>query len=109
MYSYSYAASLLDHIVKQKKTSKINEDIRENLLNFHEKLQQNEQLQNYNISIIEKVRIVRMHRKLLENVPQYYKIDGCQNTWVVKPSYNARGVGIYLTRTLKDIITLGKK
>ena len=27
----------------------------------------------------------------------------------MKPSFNARGVGIYLTRKLKDIITLGKK
>lgn len=59
--------------------------------------------------MVEKVRIVRMHRKLLTNVPQYDKIDGFQNTWVVKPSYNARGFGIYLTKKLKDIINIGKK
>ena len=109
MYSFSYCKTLLDHILKEKKSNKISEEIRENLLLFHEKMQDSEQLENYNVSIMDKVRIVRMHRKLMEIVPQYQKIDGSQNIWVVKPSYNARGIGIYLTKKLKDIITLGKK
>jgi hypothetical protein len=42
-------------------------------------------------------------------VEQYSTIDGASNVWVVKPSYNARGVGIYCTNKLKDIISQGKK
>jgi hypothetical protein len=30
-------------------------------------------------------------------------VDGTKNIWIVKPSYNARGFGIYLTDSLKDI------
>jgi hypothetical protein len=31
-------------------------------------------------------------------------MDGTNNIWIVKPSYNARGVGIYCTRQLRDIL-----
>lgn len=27
--------------------------------------------------------------------PQYKSIDGLNNVWISKPSYNARGVGIF--------------
>ena len=32
-----------------------------------------------------------------------------RNVWVVKPSYNARGIGIYCTDKFKDIVHEGKK
>jgi len=47
--------------------------------------------------------------KLCRLIPQYSIIDGVANVWVVKPSFNARGVGVYCTNTLKDIIQPGKK
>jgi hypothetical protein len=79
------------------------------LLQFHEMMLEQDHLDNYNISMLEKVRVVRLHKKLMDFLPQYRTIDGVSNTWVVKPSYNARGVGIYLTKKLKDIMNLGKK
>lgn len=45
-----------------------------------------------------------MNRKLCKLYPQYAVIDGLANVWVVKPSYNARGVGVYCTNKIKDII-----
>lgn len=50
-----------------------------------------------------------MNRKLCKLFPQYAVIDGLANVWVVKPSYNARGVGVYCTNKIKDIIQQGKK
>ena len=32
-----------------------------------------------------------------------------KNVWVVKPSYNARGIGIYCTDKFRDIVHEGKK
>lgn len=50
-----------------------------------------------------------MDRELNKILPQYKNIDGVSNVWVVKPSYNSRGLGIYLAKNIKDIIQLGKK
>jgi hypothetical protein len=32
-----------------------------------------------------------------------------RNIWIVKPSYNARGFGIYLVDTVKELVQSGKK
>ena len=42
-------------------------------------------------------------------MPQYEFIDGLANVWVVKPSFNARGLGVYCTNKMRDIIQPGKK
>ena len=55
-------------------------------------------------STYEQFKIVRVHRRLLDLLPQYRQIDGVRNIWIVKPSYNARGVGIYCARQLSQII-----
>ena len=36
-----------------------------------------------------------MHEQLERRLVQYRSIDGTHNVWISKPSYNARGVGIY--------------
>jgi len=59
--------------------------------------------------MIDMVKIVRLHSKLEERDAQYKSIDGSNNVWVVKPSYNARGLGIYLADKLDDIVQVGKK
>ena len=43
-----------------------------------------------------------MHKKLKRNFRQYKEIDGENNVWISKPSYNARGVGIFCFDQLKD-------
>lgn len=45
-----------------------------------------------------------LHRKLEQLDNQYKRIDGHSNVWVVKPSYIARGHGIYCSNVLKEII-----
>ena len=45
-----------------------------------------------------------LHRSLSQEIIQYRDIDGVANVWIVKPSYNARGIGIYCTRSLQAII-----
>ena len=35
---------------------------------------------------------------------QYRQIDGVKNIWIVKPSYNARGLGIHCANKLSQII-----
>lgn len=59
--------------------------------------------------IYEQIKVLDMHRKLSKLMPQYQIIDGCANVWVVKPSYNARGLGVYCSNRIKDIIQPGKK
>ena len=53
-------------------------------------------------------KICKYH-KLLKKVFPQYKIDGMRNIWIVKPSYNARGFGIYLVDTVKELVQSGKK
>jgi Tubulin-tyrosine ligase family len=55
------------------------------------------------------VKTLALHQKLCRHLPQYGLIDGVANVWVVKPSFNARGVGVYCANRLKDIIQPGKK
>ena len=67
------------------------------------------ELKNQNIKTHLKVKICRLDRELNKLLPQYKNIDGVSNIWVVKPSYNSRGLGIYLAKNIKDIIQMGKK
>ena len=53
-------------------------------------------------------KICKYHKLLRKVFPQY-KIDGTRNIWIVKPSYNARGFGIYLVDTVKELVQSGKK
>ena len=48
-------------------------------------------------------KIMKCHKKLKKAMPQY-KIDGSENIWIVKPSYNARGVGIFCINNPNEII-----
>ena len=34
---------------------------------------------------------------------QYGQIDGCENIWICKPSFTARGVGIYCFSSLREL------
>jgi hypothetical protein len=61
-------------------------------------------IQNQRITLYEQIKTLSMNRKLCKLFPQYAVIDGLANVWVVKPSYNARGVGVYCTNKIKDII-----
>lgn len=61
------------------------------------------------ISTYDKVMICQLHEDLKASIPQYADMDGSKNIWVVKPSFNSRGVGIYLSNKLRDIIQVGKK
>ena len=45
-----------------------------------------------------KVKLVMLQQKLSRKMVQFRDIDGTSNVWIVKPSYNARGIGIYCTR-----------
>jgi hypothetical protein len=47
-------------------------------------------------------RIVKYHKKLKREMPQY-RVDGTRNIWIVKPSYNARGFGIYCIDNCKEL------
>ena len=57
----------------------------------------------------EQVKIVTLHLKLESVLHQYGSIDGQRNIWIVKPSYNARGIGIYCARQLNQIVSESKK
>ena len=56
-----------------------------------------------------KVKLIRLVQKLNNTMGQFNHIDGTHNVWIVKPSYTARGVGIYCTRDINQIIHGGKK
>ena len=56
-----------------------------------------------------KVKFINLERRLRKRLPQYREIDGSYNVWIVKPSYNARGLGIYCTRQVNQIIQVSKK
>ena len=57
----------------------------------------------------DKVKVLRIHYKMEQADAQYKYIDGTKNVWVVKPSFSARGLGIYCTDKIKDIIHEGRK
>jgi glutathionylspermidine synthase len=44
----------------------------------------------------------KTHKRLKQKLQQYQAIDGCRNIWISKPSYNARGVGIFCFNQLKE-------
>jgi len=50
------------------------------------------------VETYEQVKLVRLCWDLMEEIDQFKAIDGVHNVWIVKPSYNSRGFGIYLTR-----------
>lgn len=54
--------------------------------------------------LYEQVKTLALDRKLARIMPQYGLIDGVANVWVVKPSFNARGLGVYCSNKIKDII-----
>ncbi len=49
-------------------------------------------------------KICKYHKLLKSNFPQYATVDGSRNIWIVKPSYNARGFGIYLVDNVRDLV-----
>lgn len=50
---------------------------------------------------------LKVHRALKKHCPQYRNIDGIDNIWISKPSYNARGVGIFCFDEYKDAFVGG--
>lgn len=44
-------------------------------------------------------KLIKYHLVFSKNEPTY-KIDGVENLWIVKPSGNARGQGIYVERNV---------
>ena len=44
-----------------------------------------------------------MHKELKAKYPQYGTIDGADNVWICKPSFTARGVGIFCFRSLREL------
>ena len=59
-------------------------------------------------SLLLQYQALKLHQELFKVYPQYH-IDGKENIWISKPSYNARGVGIYIINSLKDVISAGRK
>ena len=51
---------------------------------------------------------LKLHQELFKVFPQYH-IDGKENIWISKPGYNARGVGIHIINSLKDVISTTRK
>lgn len=47
----------------------------------------------------------RIHRQLEKALPQYSTVDGTSNVWICKPSYNARGHGIFCFNKKSEIMT----
>lgn len=46
---------------------------------------------------------VKLHKELKQHIHQYKAIDDVYNTWICKPSYNARGFGIFCFNSMKDL------
>ena len=59
-------------------------------------------------SLLLQYQALKLHQELFKVYPQYH-IDGKENIWISKPSYNARGVGIFIINSLKDVISVGRK
>ena len=54
-------------------------------------------------------KICKYHKLMKLSFPQYSTVDGIRNIWIVKPSYNARGFGIYLVDNVRDLVSGAKK
>jgi len=96
----------------QNSAVKFTQEKLDGMLSFHEQLVATESNSDdlpFFVSTSVKVQILLMHDKLRSICQQYRQIDGYRNVWVVKPSYNARGLGIYCTNKLNDIYQMGKK
>lgn len=96
----------------QNSAVKFTQEKLDGMLSFHEQLvvtESNSDDLPFFVSTSVKVQILLMHDKLRSVCQQYRQIDGYRNVWVVKPSYNARGLGIYCTNKLNDIYQMGKK
>ena len=51
-----------------------------------------------------------MHKELkTKRYPQYSQIDGSDNIWICKPSFTARGVGIFCFRSLSELFNGSSK
>lgn len=44
----------------------------------------------------------KIHNLMKRKFEQYRSIDGNSNVWISKPSYNARGVGIFCFNQMRD-------
>jgi hypothetical protein len=82
--------------------SKLSAGTIQKLVAFHQNLISGaEDLHLESFTTLQKLKILKIDK--LEQ-----SIDGTQNVWVVKPSYTARGLGIYCANKVKDIIQVGK-
>ena len=52
---------------------------------------------------------VKIHNQLKKSIFQYKNIDDIHNVWICKPSYNARGFGIFCFNQLKDLFNGASK
>lgn len=55
------------------------------------------------LSLLKQFKLVKLARWLAQSKAQS-KVDGHHNCWIVKPSYNARGHGIFCSSSLKEIL-----
>ena len=53
-------------------------------------------------------KVYKMKELIKRFLPQYH-IDGTENIWIIKPSGNARGSGIFLTDSLEEALDSGAK
>lgn len=37
------------------------------------------------------------------------RIDGCENVWIMKPSFSSRGIGVHCLNSIKEVFSRGKK
>ena len=55
-------------------------------------------------------QVYKMHKELkTKRYPQYSQIDGSDNIWICKPSFTARGVGIFCFRSLSELFNGSSK
>ncbi len=52
---------------------------------------------------------LKLNRELKKCIYQYKAIDDFHNIWICKPSYNARGIGIYCFNSLNNLFTSSSK
>ncbi|CDW84976.1 protein monoglycylase ttll8 [Stylonychia lemnae] len=94
---------------KQTYHRKFTEEEQQMMIEYSQNLVSGLEEINQKFPIFDQIKTIIIHEKLKKILDQYNLIDGVNNVWVVKPSYNARGLGVYCTDRLKDIIQQGKK
>ena len=111
-FAYWYAKwylrqhELQDHkgkVTKKRRDVKLTDDTLKQMIDFHKQLVE-KGVPKFAISTYEQFKIIKVNGQLREILPQFRTMDGTHNLWIVKPSYTARGLGIYCTRAMKDII-----